>query len=95
VGDVLAGHADVVGDLVDVIALLATGQHARATEPVDRRVVSLFGVDVPLVFLDLRGHPFLPALADNAAFLCVGVLALEARAEAVRRIGGSLRRIEI
>jgi hypothetical protein len=93
VGDVLTGHADVVGDLVDVIALLATGQDAGAAKPMDRRMVSLFRVDVPLVFLDLRGDPLLPALAEDAAFLRFGVPAPQPRAETVRRVGPGLRRI--
>jgi hypothetical protein len=37
--DVLARHADVVGDLVDLIALLGARQNAGAAQPVDRRVV--------------------------------------------------------
>jgi hypothetical protein len=34
VGDVLARHADVVGDLVDLIALLGAGQDAGASQAV-------------------------------------------------------------
>jgi hypothetical protein len=46
VGDVLARHADVVGDLVDLIALLGAGQDAGASQAVDGRMVGLFGIDV-------------------------------------------------
>jgi hypothetical protein len=61
--DVLAGHADVVGDLVNLIALFGAGQDAGAAQPVNSRVVGVFGVDVPFVFLDLRRDPLLPAVA--------------------------------
>ena len=35
--DVLAGHADIVGDLVDLIALLGAGEDSGPAQPVDRR----------------------------------------------------------
>ena len=35
--DVLAGHADIVGDLVDLIALLGAGENPGAAQPVDGR----------------------------------------------------------
>jgi hypothetical protein len=44
--------------------------------------------------LDLGRHPFLPAAADDATFLRVGEPAPRARAEAVRRILCSFRRVE-
>jgi hypothetical protein len=47
--DVLARHADVVGDLVGLIALLGARQNAGAAETVDGRVVGVLGVDVPIV----------------------------------------------
>ena len=43
--DVLARHADVVGDLVDVVALFGTGQDAGAAEPVNGRMVGVVRVD--------------------------------------------------
>jgi hypothetical protein len=61
--DVLTGHSDVVGDLVDLVALFGSSQNAGPAQPVDGRVVSVLGVDIPLVLLDLRGNPFLPAAA--------------------------------
>ena len=48
--DVLARHADVAGDLVDLIALLGARQNACAAQTVNGRVVGLDGVDIPLVF---------------------------------------------
>jgi hypothetical protein len=66
--DVLAGHADIVGDLVDLIALFSPGQDASAAQAVNGRVVGIVRVNVPIVFLDLAGNPFLPAPADGAAF---------------------------
>jgi hypothetical protein len=49
--DVLARHADVVGDLVGLIALLGARQNAGAAQTVDGRVVGVLGVDVPIVLL--------------------------------------------
>jgi hypothetical protein len=49
--DVLRGHADVVGDLVDLVALLGADQDARAAQAMDGRMVSVVGVDIPIVSL--------------------------------------------
>jgi hypothetical protein len=46
--DVLPGHADVVGDLVDLVALLGARQDAGAAQAVDGRMVSVVGLDVPI-----------------------------------------------
>jgi hypothetical protein len=54
--DVLPRHADVVGDLVGLIALLGTRQDAGAAQAVNGRMVGVVGVDVPIVFLDLGGE---------------------------------------
>jgi hypothetical protein len=62
--DVLAGHADIVGDLVDLIALLGAGEDSGPAQPVDGRMVGVVRIDVPIVFLDLGADPFLPAAAD-------------------------------
>ena len=42
---VLAAHADVVGDLVDVVAGFRARQDAGA-RPMDRRVVGVLGIDI-------------------------------------------------
>jgi F0F1-type ATP synthase epsilon subunit len=47
--DVLPGHADVVGDLVDLVALLGARQDAGAAQAVDGGLVSVVGLDVPIV----------------------------------------------
>jgi hypothetical protein len=49
--DVLARHADVIGDLVDIIALLSAGKDSRAAQTMDGRVVGVVRFDIPLVFL--------------------------------------------
>ena len=67
--DVLARHADVVGDLVDLIALLGAGEDAGAPQPVDRGMVGVLRVDIPFVLLDLGGDPFLPVAAEQLAVL--------------------------
>ena len=89
--DVLAGHADVVGDLVDVITLLSTGQDASAAQPVDGWVIGILGVNVLLIFADLSSDPFLPALADQLAFLRFGIPTAKPRADTVRRVGAAFR----
>jgi hypothetical protein len=72
VGDVLARHSDIVGDLVDVVPLLGPGKDSRTAQAVDCRMVGIVRVDIPFVFLDLRANPFFPAAADDAAFRRVG-----------------------
>ena len=57
--------------------------------------VSLFGIDVPIVFLDLGANPFFPAPADHPAFLRVGEPASPAGAQAIRSVLRTLRRIEV
>jgi hypothetical protein len=52
--DVLPGHADVVRDLVDLVALLGARQDAGAAQAVDGRMVSVVGLDVPIVLLPGR-----------------------------------------
>jgi hypothetical protein len=91
--DVLPGHADVVGDLVNLVALLGARQDAGAAQAVDGRMVGVLGIDVPFVFLDLGGNPFLPALAELAAFRCVSEPAATARAQTVGCVLRALRRI--
>src|SRR5882672_12261619 len=93
--DVLAGHADIVGDLVDLIALFSPGQDASAAQAVNGRMVDIVGVNVPIVFLDLAGNPFLPAAADGAAFRGVGEPSPPARAQTVGGVLRGLRRIEV
>ena len=66
--DVLPGHADVVGDLVDLVALLGARQDAGAAQAVDGRMVSVVGLYVPIVLLDLGGNPFFPAATYLPAF---------------------------
>ncbi len=41
--DVLTGHADIVGDLVDLIALFSPGQDAGAAQAVNGRMVGIAG----------------------------------------------------
>jgi hypothetical protein len=41
VTDVLAGHADVIGDLVRLVALFGARQDARARKTMDRRMVGI------------------------------------------------------
>ena len=43
--DILPGHADVVGDLVDLVALLGARQDAAAAQAVDGGMVSVVGLD--------------------------------------------------
>jgi len=81
--DVLAGHADVVGDLVDPIALLGACQDAGASQAVDGRMIGVLGVDVPEVFFDLTGDQLLPTLAELLAFGRIGEPSPIARAQAV------------
>jgi len=81
--DVLARHADVVGDLVDLVALFGTGQDAGAPQPMNGWVICIIRIDIPFIFLDLGGDPFLPFAADEATFLCVGEPASPARAQTV------------
>jgi hypothetical protein len=38
--DVLAGHADIVGDLVDLIALLGAGEDSGPAQPVPAKNAS-------------------------------------------------------
>jgi hypothetical protein len=66
--DVLARDVDIIGDLVDLVALLGAGEDAGAAQPVNRRVVGVLWIDVPVVLLDLGGNLFLPATADLLAF---------------------------
>ena len=81
--DVLARHADIVGDLVDLVALLGARKDAGAAKAVNGGMVGIIGIDVPLIFLDLSGDPFLPAAAEDATFLCVGEPAAPAGAQAI------------
>ena len=78
--DVLPGHADVVGDLVDLVALLGARQDARAAQAVDGRMVSVVGLYVPIVLLDLGGDPFFPAATYLPSFRGVGKPATPTRA---------------
>ena len=78
--DVLPGHADVVGDLVDLVALLGARQDAGAAQAVDGRMVGVVGLDVPIVLLDLGGNPFFPAATYLPAFRGVGKPATPTRA---------------
>jgi hypothetical protein len=41
--DVLAGDADIVGDLVDLMALFSPGQDAGAAQAVNGRMVGIVG----------------------------------------------------
>ena len=93
--DVLPGHADVVGDLVDLVALLGAGEDAGAAQAVDGRMVSVVGIDVPIVFLDLGGNPFFPAAAYLPAFRGVGEPSTPTRAKAVSGVLRALRRIKV
>jgi hypothetical protein len=93
--DVLARHADIVGDLVDLVALLGAGEYSSSAQAVDGRMVGIVGVDVPIVFLDLRRNPFLPTPAGDATFLRVGKPAAPPRAQAVGRVLRALRGIEV
>src|SRR5437870_5362640 len=45
--DHLPGHADVVGDLVDIVALSVPSQDAGAAQPVNGRVLRVLRIDVP------------------------------------------------
>ena len=91
--DVLAGHPDIVGDLVDFVALLGAGKDSRAAQTMDGRVVGVVRFDIPLVLLDLDSDPLLPAAAEGAAFLRVGEPSAIACTEAVSRVLRCLRRI--
>jgi hypothetical protein len=61
--DHLPRHADVIGDLVHLIAKGKAYQNASTAEAVDGGIVGVVGSDLPFVFADLSGHPFLPATA--------------------------------
>ena len=65
--DVLAGHADIVRDLVDLIAFLGAGEDSGPAQPMDGRMVGVIRIDVPFVLLDLGGDPFLPPAANLAS----------------------------
>jgi len=93
--DVLARHADVIGDLVDLVALFGPSKDSGAAQAVNRGVIGVFGVDVPFVFLNLGGDPFLPAPAEFAPLWGVGKPAAVARAKTVGRVLRALRGIEI
>lgn len=92
--DVLARHPDLVGDLVEVVTLLGTGEDAGAAQAVDGRMVGVFRVDVPFVFLDLARDPFLPPATDGAALFGVGKPASPARSQPVGGVVRTLRGIE-
>jgi hypothetical protein len=91
--DVLAGHADVVCDLVDLVALLGACQDAA--QAVDGRMVRVVGLDVPIVLLDLGGNPFFPAATYLPAFRGVGKPATPTRAPAISGVLRALRRIKV
>ena len=93
--DVLPGHADVVRDLVDLVALLGARQDAGAAQAVDGRMVSVVGLDVPIVLLDLGGNPFFPAATYLPSFRGVGKPATPTRAQAVSGLLRALRRIKV
>ena len=93
--DVLPGHADVVGDLVDLVALLGPRQDAGAAQAVDGRMVSVVGLDVPIVLLDLGGNPFFPAATYLPAFRGLGKPATPTRAQAISGVLRALRRIKL
>jgi hypothetical protein len=81
--NVLARHSNIIGNLVDLVPLLRAGKDSRTAQPVYGWMVGFVRFDVPFVFLDLGGDPFLPAAADDAAFLSLCVPTPQARAEAV------------
>ena len=58
-------------------------------------MVSVVGLDVPIVFLDLGGNPFFPAATYLPAFRGVSKPATLTRAQAVSGVLGALRRIEV
>ncbi len=49
--DFLTRHADVVGDLIDIVSLLSAGKNAGATQAVYGRVIGIIGIDVQSYFL--------------------------------------------
>jgi hypothetical protein len=51
--DAPARHTDVVGDLVDLVALPGARQSAGGVEPVNGRMVCVVRVDVP-ISVDIR-----------------------------------------
>jgi hypothetical protein len=62
--NVLARHPDIVGDLVDFVALRGVCQDAGAAKTMDGGMVCFVGLNIPFVFLDLGSDPFLPAAAS-------------------------------
>jgi hypothetical protein len=67
--------------------LLGSGENAGAAQPMDRWMIGVVGVDIPLVLLDLGGDPLLPAAAKLAAFFRAFEPAAPARADRRRYIG--------
>lgn len=61
--DVLARHADVVCDLVNLVAFFGPGKDARSPQSVGGWMVGIVRIDVPFVFLHLFADPLLPAAA--------------------------------
>ena len=60
-------HADVVGNLLDLIPQLAAGKDSRAAQAVNCRMLGVIRLNIPFVFLDLQTNPFLPASANLEA----------------------------
>ena len=93
--DVLSRHTDVVGDLVNLVALLSAGEDASLAQPVNCWMVGVVGINVPIVFLDLGTNPFLPAATGDTAFWGVSESASPPRAKAVGSVLHSPGRIEV
>ena len=55
--DVLARHADIVGDLVNLIALLGAGEDSGPAEPVDGRMVGVVRIEDHRLEGTLWGEP--------------------------------------
>ena len=66
--DVLTRHANVIGDLVNIVSLLGPSENASAAQPMNGWVIGLVGIDIPIVLFDLGADLLLPALAEGATF---------------------------
>jgi hypothetical protein len=92
--DVLARDVDIIGDLVDLVALLGADEDAGAAQPVNRRVVGVLWIDVPVVLLDLAA-----TYSFQRRQICLpsGVPSSQRpqRAQAVGRVLRALRRVAV
>ena len=58
--DHLARHADVIGDLLDIVTQCSSRKNSSATKAVNRRMLRVQGIDIPIVFFNLVSDPNFP-----------------------------------